>query len=114
MTIHNSKAIIALINKLDAATREAATMLNVDFVDAARPPRDGACARPNRWSRVLDSKTDVYGIPAHPTVEGDAVMARGPSGISSGSRPVINPTAGPRHDNIAMPGPSVGFLTGVL
>lgn len=77
VTIHNSKAIIALINKLDAATREAATMLNVDFVDARKATAGrGLCTPKPLVHGVLDSKTDVFGIPAHPTVEGDAVMAR--------------------------------------
>ncbi|MBD0021509.1 hypothetical protein GII33_03625 [Gordonia pseudamarae] len=76
VTVRNSKTVIALIDKLDSATREAATMLNVEFVDArAATAGRGLCTPKPLVHGVLDPKTDVFGIPVHPTVEGDAVMA---------------------------------------
>lgn len=69
-------ALIEYLDRLDAAQREAATLLGIDFLDTrALTAGHGLCAAEPWVNGTLDPRADLTGIPFHPSARGDAVPA---------------------------------------
>ncbi|MFI1920027.1 SGNH/GDSL hydrolase family protein [Nocardia sp. NPDC020380] len=70
------RTVVDYFNHIDQAQREAAQLLNVDFLDArALTAGHGLCS-PQPWvNGVFDPGTDIGGLPFHPSPTGDAVVA---------------------------------------
>ncbi|MFE6858365.1 SGNH/GDSL hydrolase family protein [Nocardia sp. NPDC057668] len=69
-------AIDEFWNRLDAAEREAARLLSIDFVDArAATAGHGLCSADPWLLGVLDPKVNLVGLPFHPSPRGDAAVA---------------------------------------
>ncbi|MFE3189865.1 SGNH/GDSL hydrolase family protein [Nocardia sp. NPDC059240] len=69
-------AITAFLDRLDTAQREAAALLNADFLDArAVTLGHGPCTSDPWLDGVFDPRSDPLGFPWHPSVHGDAVVA---------------------------------------
>ncbi|MCX4099041.1 SGNH/GDSL hydrolase family protein [Nocardia sp. alder85J] len=70
------RAVIVYFDRIDKAQREAAQLLGLDFFDArALTTGHGLCAAEPWLNGVFDPRTDVAGLPFHPSTRGDAVTA---------------------------------------
>ncbi|MFE5285107.1 SGNH/GDSL hydrolase family protein [Nocardia sp. NPDC056611] len=69
-------AVTGFLDRIDTAQREAARLLNVDFLDArAVTAGHGACAADSWVAGAFDPRTDLLGFPWHPTARGDSTLA---------------------------------------
>ena len=70
------RAVTAYLDSLDAAQREAAELLKLDFVDLrAATAGHGLCSREPWLNGFFDPAADIAGMPFHPSAHGDAVAA---------------------------------------
>ncbi|WP_157514144.1 SGNH/GDSL hydrolase family protein [Nocardia concava] len=71
-------AVTRFLDRLDTAQREAATLLNVTYLDSrALTAGHGPCT-PDAWvDGVFDPRTEPLGFPWHPSARGDAALAAG-------------------------------------
>ncbi|WP_435590943.1 SGNH/GDSL hydrolase family protein [Nocardia sp. bgisy118] len=71
------RAVVEYLDRLDAAQREAAGLLGIEFFDTrALTAGHGLCS-PDPWvNGALDPRADLIGLPFHPSAHGDAVVAR--------------------------------------
>ncbi|WP_026917587.1 SGNH/GDSL hydrolase family protein [Gordonia shandongensis] len=71
-----SSGLVALMNRIQHAQKEGARQLGIDFIDAQRVTRGrGLCGRAPLVNGVLNPAADLFGIPMHPSVAGDRLMA---------------------------------------
>ncbi|MFE3796709.1 SGNH/GDSL hydrolase family protein [Nocardia tengchongensis] len=69
-------AITGFLDRIDTAQREAAAILNVDFLDSrAITAGHGACTADAWVAGALDPRTELLGFPWHPTARGDSMVA---------------------------------------
>lgn len=72
----NGRIIIEYMDRLDKAQREAAALLQLDFLDTrALTAGHGACS-PDPWVNGMFQLSTAGGIAYHPMPEGDAVVAK--------------------------------------
>ncbi|WP_084514549.1 SGNH/GDSL hydrolase family protein [Nocardia acidivorans] len=70
------RAAIEYLDRIDRAQREAASLLGIDFLDTRTPTLGhGLCSADPWLNGVLDYRTDIGGLPFHPSAHGDAVVA---------------------------------------
>ncbi|MFF2556849.1 SGNH/GDSL hydrolase family protein [Nocardia sp. NPDC058058] len=70
------QAAIEYLDRIDRAQREAAALLGIDFLDTRTPTLGhGLCSADPWLNGVLDYRTDIEGLPFHPSAHGDAVVA---------------------------------------
>ncbi|WP_157392960.1 SGNH/GDSL hydrolase family protein [Nocardia terrae] len=76
ITQPRASAITEYLDHLDTAQRQAATLLNLDFLDTrALTTGHGPCT-PTPWlDGALDPHTELLGFPWHPSAQGDSVVA---------------------------------------
>lgn len=75
---HRAGAAIALWDRMDAAQREAAASLGVEFFDArSATSGHGLCSTEPWLAGILDPRRELMGTPVHPTPRGDAAVAAG-------------------------------------
>lgn len=73
-----AKAVVAYFDRMDAAQREAAQLLGLEFFDArALTAGHGLCSAEPWINGFFDWRTDIAGLPMHPSARGDAVVATG-------------------------------------
>ncbi|MBB5912153.1 hypothetical protein BJY24_001020 [Nocardia transvalensis] len=78
MTQPQAGAMTDFADRVDDAQREAADQLGVGFFDTrAHTAGHGACAADSWVNGYFDASREFLGIPFHPTVHGDAVVAGG-------------------------------------
>ncbi|AXK85881.1 GDSL-like Lipase/Acylhydrolase family protein [Nocardia farcinica] len=71
-------AAIALWDRMDAAQREAAALLGVEFFDARAVTAGHGLCSPEPWlAGILDPRSELMGTPLHPSARGDAAVAAG-------------------------------------
>lgn len=71
-----AEGVIAYFDAIDRAQRAAADLLGIDFLDTrALTAGHGLCSADPLVNGVLDPRTGVTGIPAHPSERGDALVA---------------------------------------
>ncbi|RMI30049.1 SGNH/GDSL hydrolase family protein [Nocardia stercoris] len=69
-------AALEYFDAVDRAQREAAGLLGVEFLDArALTAGHGLCSDRPWLNGVVDPRADASGLPFHPSVQGDAVLA---------------------------------------
>ncbi|UGT45104.1 SGNH/GDSL hydrolase family protein [Nocardia yamanashiensis] len=69
-------ALTEFLDRLDTAQREAAQTLGIEFLDVrALTTGHGLCSAQPWLNGVLDYRTDLDGLPFHPSTVGDAVVA---------------------------------------
>lgn len=69
-------AVTGFLDRLDAAQREAAGILNVNFLDTrAVTAGHGACTADPWVDGAFDPRTELLGFPWHPTARGDSMVA---------------------------------------
>lgn len=69
-------AVTGFLDRIDAAQREAAALLNVSFLDSrAVTAGHGACTAEPWVDGIFDPGTELFGFPWHPSVRGDAAVA---------------------------------------
>ncbi|MGV9834164.1 SGNH/GDSL hydrolase family protein [Nocardia niigatensis] len=69
-------AVTGYLDRIDTAQREAAGILNVDFLDTrAVTAGHGACTADSWVDGALDPRTELLGFPWHPTAHGDSMLA---------------------------------------
>jgi hypothetical protein len=73
-----ASALVGYLNRLDQAQRNAARSLGIDFFDTrALTAGHGLCS-PQPWlNGFFDPRADFFGMPLHPSVQGDNVLASG-------------------------------------
>ncbi|WP_433526140.1 SGNH/GDSL hydrolase family protein [Nocardia pseudovaccinii] len=70
------RAVVEYLDRVDQAQREAARLLNVDFLDArALTIGHGLCSNEPWLNGVFDPRADIAGLYFHPSSRGDAVVA---------------------------------------
>ncbi|WP_063711864.1 SGNH/GDSL hydrolase family protein [Nocardia sp. BMG111209] len=70
------RAVVVYFDRIDQAQRDAAQSLGLDFFDArALTTGHGLCSADPWLNGVFDPRTDVAGLPFHPSTHGDAVVA---------------------------------------
>ncbi|WP_329407665.1 SGNH/GDSL hydrolase family protein [Nocardia vinacea] len=70
------RAVVEYFDRIDAAQREAARLLRVDFLDARTlTAGHGLCTNEPWLNGVFDPRTDIAGLYFHPSSRGDAVIA---------------------------------------
>ncbi|WP_067822922.1 SGNH/GDSL hydrolase family protein [Nocardia inohanensis] len=70
------QALTEFLDRIDAAEREAAGLLGIEFLDVrALTTGHGLCSGQPWLNGVLDPRTDLDGLPFHPSTVGDAVVA---------------------------------------
>lgn len=70
------RAVIEYLDRIDQAQREAATLLGIDFLDLRTPTAGhGLCSADPWLNGFADARTDLLGLPFHPSTRGDAVVA---------------------------------------
>ncbi|QLY33422.1 SGNH/GDSL hydrolase family protein [Nocardia huaxiensis] len=71
------RALVELLDAIDRAQREAAALLGVEFLDSrALTAGHGLCSADPWMNGLGDWRADIDGLPFHPSVDGDAVVAR--------------------------------------
>jgi lysophospholipase L1-like esterase len=71
-------AVVEYMDRLDQAQREAADILNVDFFNSrAITAGHGLCSDQPWVNGLFDPRANFLGMPFHPSVQGDAVVAAG-------------------------------------
>ncbi|MGW5570107.1 SGNH/GDSL hydrolase family protein [Nocardia thailandica] len=76
VTQPRAEGVIAYFDALDRAQRGAAELLGIDFLDTrGLTAGHGLCSAEPLVNGVLDPRTDLTGIPAHPSGRGDALVA---------------------------------------
>ncbi|MEU2254355.1 SGNH/GDSL hydrolase family protein [Nocardia xishanensis] len=72
-----ARAVVEYLDRLDAAQREAAGLLGIEFFDTrALTAGHGLCSADPWVNGALDPRADPIGLPFHPSARGDAVVAR--------------------------------------
>lgn len=72
------RAVVEYVDRIDAAQREAAALLGIEFFDSrALTAGHGLCSDQPWLNGILDPRADFTGLPFHPSAHGDAVIARG-------------------------------------
>ncbi|MGW0178227.1 SGNH/GDSL hydrolase family protein [Nocardia sp. NPDC003345] len=70
------RAVTEYLDRLDTAQREAAQLLNLEFVDLRSVTAGHGLCSPDPWlNGLFDPAADAAGIPFHPSAHGDAVAA---------------------------------------
>ena len=70
-------AVTEYMDRLDVAQREAAHILHLDFFDTrALTAGHGLCSSETWLNGLLVPNRELFGIPFHPTIGGDLVLAR--------------------------------------
>ncbi|MRH92020.1 hypothetical protein GFY24_32060 [Nocardia sp. SYP-A9097] len=70
------RAAIEYLDRINRAQREAAELLGIDFLDTRTSTLGhGLCSAEPWLNGVLDYRTDIGGLPFHPSTRGDAVVA---------------------------------------
>ncbi|MET7771977.1 SGNH/GDSL hydrolase family protein [Nocardia sp. NPDC005366] len=71
-----AEGLIEYLDRMDAAQREAARLLGIEYFDArAITAGHGLCSNDPWLNGAFDPRTDLIGIPFHPSAHGDTVMA---------------------------------------
>lgn len=71
------RALVEYLDRIQTAQREAARILHIGFVDArALTAGHGLCSADPWINGVLDPRADLTGLPFHPSVRADTVLAR--------------------------------------
>ncbi|MEV0355044.1 SGNH/GDSL hydrolase family protein [Nocardia sp. NPDC050697] len=69
-------AVVEYFDRMDRAQREAAQLLGLEFFDArALTAGHGLCSAEPWINGLFDWRTDIAGLPLHPSARGDAVVA---------------------------------------
>ncbi|WP_051407058.1 SGNH/GDSL hydrolase family protein [Nocardia sp. CNY236] len=72
------EGLIAYFDRIDAAQREAAALLDIEFFDTRRSTRGHGLCTDDPWlNGLVDPRADAFGIPFHPSAHGDSVVAQG-------------------------------------
>ncbi|MEC3916478.1 SGNH/GDSL hydrolase family protein [Nocardia sp. CDC160] len=70
------RAVVEYLDRIDAAQREAAQLLGIEFLDArALTAGHGLCSSQPWLNGIADPRTGVDGLPFHPSTQGDSVIA---------------------------------------
>ncbi|WP_169813184.1 SGNH/GDSL hydrolase family protein [Nocardia jejuensis] len=78
LTQSRAAAYTRYLDHLDAAQRDAARSLGVEFFDArAETAGHGTCSADPWVNGIADPRTEATGIPFHPTARADDAVARG-------------------------------------
>lgn len=71
-----ASALVGYLDRLDHAQRDAARDLGIDFFDARTLTAGHGICSPQPWlNGFMDPRADFFGMPLHPSVQGDNVLA---------------------------------------
>ncbi|UGT61936.1 SGNH/GDSL hydrolase family protein [Nocardia asteroides] len=71
-----AKAVVDYFDRMDRAQREAAQLLGLEFLDTrALTAGHGLCSAEPWVNGFFDWRTDIAGLPLHPSARGDSVVA---------------------------------------
>ncbi|MEU1429321.1 SGNH/GDSL hydrolase family protein [Nocardia sp. NPDC005746] len=70
------RALVEYLDRLDLAQREAAQLLDIDFLDTrALSTGHDLCSSQPWLNGILDPRTGIDGLPFHPSAQGDTALA---------------------------------------